>query len=287
MNVYCRGIATIRHKVTGEIYSIESDELDWDRVGADERQMGPEFQYQATVDHPELGTLTWSLWEYPVGAENYNETNTGGHELIEDFEYGLAHVPDEDVDDWVSYPPPTHPFSVYMTSYLQTSSFLAQHGSHDGTSLINRMLFSHQITALEAYLCDTLINSVMADKEAMKRLMIKDKDLAEKKFGLATIAEDPALVSKELNKYLRSVQYHNLPKVDFLYKTALQVKVLDLCGDKDKLFNAVSLRHDCVHRNGFDKDGKELGVFTKQFVQETADQIRHFVEQIQNAVMAT
>ena len=44
------------------------------------------------------------------------------------------------------------------------------------------------------------------------------------------------------------------------------------------------LRHDCVHRNGFDKDGNELKVFTKTFVQDTADLIKAFVESIEKAV---
>jgi hypothetical protein len=48
----------------------------------------------------------------------------------------------------------------------------------------------------------------------------------------------------------------------------------------------VLLRHDCVHRNGFDKDGNELKVFTKAFVQNTADLIKAFVESIEKAVRA-
>jgi hypothetical protein len=46
-----------------------------------------------------------------------------------------------------------------------------------------------------------------------------------------------------------------------------------LTQEKATLFKAVILRHDCVHRNGFDKDGNELKVFTKAFVQNTADLI--------------
>ena len=77
MQVYCKGTARIRHHATGEIYEIESDELDWDAVGGDERQMGSEIHYEATVEHPELGKLTWGLWEYPLGIESHHETNAG------------------------------------------------------------------------------------------------------------------------------------------------------------------------------------------------------------------
>ena len=105
MQVYCQRTARIRHSATGNIYEIESDELDWDAVSGDERQMGPEIHYEAMVDHPELGKLTWSLWEYPVGIENNHETNAGPHHVIEDFDYGLKHGEPEP-DEWLDYTVP-------------------------------------------------------------------------------------------------------------------------------------------------------------------------------------
>lgn len=75
MEVYCKGTARIRHHATGEVYEIESDELDWDAVGGDEREMGQEICYQTMVKHAVLGELTWGLWEYPVGIENHHVTN--------------------------------------------------------------------------------------------------------------------------------------------------------------------------------------------------------------------
>ena len=96
IDIYSRGIARIRHKTTGDVFEIEADELEWEAVGSEERQMGPENSYAAVVDHPELGQLTWSLWEYPVGMENMVETEVNGHELLEDIEFGLQHLPDDD-----------------------------------------------------------------------------------------------------------------------------------------------------------------------------------------------
>lgn len=95
MKPYCRGRARIRAGRSGPIYTIESLELDWEVVDASPRQMGTESHYQAVVDHVELGSLTWNLWEYPEGMENYSETDVGGNELISDFDYGLAHEPDD------------------------------------------------------------------------------------------------------------------------------------------------------------------------------------------------
>jgi hypothetical protein len=283
MEVYCRGVARIRHAATGEIFEIESDELDWDAVGGDERQMGPEIHYEAAIGHPELGDLTWGLWEYPVGIENHHITDVSKHEVIEDFDYGLEHGEPEP-DDWLDYEAPANPFRVFVDSYHHTGDLLAEHGGVRGDHLVNRMIFSQQITALEAYLGDTLLNEVMGDKAAMQRMIDKDADLAKEKFTLSEVSKEPGLVERKVRAHLREVMYHNLKKVDVLYNIALGVRILDLAADKASLFKAVLLRHDCVHRNGFDKEGNEIDVFTKAFVQETADLIKVFVESIQKAV---
>lgn len=96
ITIHAKGIARIRHKTTKEVFEVNADELDWELVGSDERQMGPENSYAAVVDHPVLGQLTWWLWEYPLGAENDIETNVGGHELIENIRFGIAYLPDDD-----------------------------------------------------------------------------------------------------------------------------------------------------------------------------------------------
>jgi hypothetical protein len=94
--VAATGTARIRHAETGEVFEIAAYELDFQAVGADERNMGPEVHHQADVEHPELGTLVWGLWEYPIGIQNMQETDVGEHELLEDISYGLEHEPDYD-----------------------------------------------------------------------------------------------------------------------------------------------------------------------------------------------
>lgn len=283
MEVYCSGVARIRHKVSGCIYEIETDELDWHAVGGDERQMGPEIYYAAVLEHPELGELKWGLWEYPIGIENYSSTEVGDHELIEDLNYGLEHerpAPEE----WTDFAIPADPFTVFMDSYHHTGDLLADIGKDDGSYLINRLIFSHQVTALEAYLGDTLWNVVASDADAMQRLIDGDDELSKQKYTLAEIRKEPVLVERKVREYLRSILYHNLAKVDVLYSIALGVEILNLTNKKADLFRTVMLRHDCVHRNGFDKDGLQLSTFTREFVSETAHVIRSFVECIEQAV---
>jgi hypothetical protein len=100
-----QGPALIKKGAAGRIYEINLNELDWNSVGGGERQMGYETHHQAVLEHPKLGTLTWSIWEYPDGVENFRETNVGKNKLVKDFEYGLEHE-DPGPDDWSVYPIP-------------------------------------------------------------------------------------------------------------------------------------------------------------------------------------
>ncbi len=97
--VATRGKARVRHATTGVVYEIEPDELDWQEVGAEDRDMGVEVSYSAQVEHPDLGPLTWWLWEYPMGMENDRETDVGPHELVENFSISLSDGSAEEEED--------------------------------------------------------------------------------------------------------------------------------------------------------------------------------------------
>lgn len=67
----------------GQKYFAECAELDWEQVGGSERGMGTEIEYEAQYYktchkcHNEM-SITFSCWEYPIGAENYRDTSSNG-----------------------------------------------------------------------------------------------------------------------------------------------------------------------------------------------------------------
>ncbi|WP_170326734.1 hypothetical protein [Ruegeria arenilitoris] len=101
MEIEATGSAIIRHAGTGEDYEIGADELEWELVSSQERGMGTETLYGATIYHPELGLLQWSISEYPPGAENYTMSDFGDHETLTNFSIELVHEP-EDQDKFES-----------------------------------------------------------------------------------------------------------------------------------------------------------------------------------------
>jgi hypothetical protein len=212
-------------------------------------------------------------WETKRGAITSTIGETGSYNLT-----------GHDAMLWIDRSIPDDPHLVFINSYEQSMSIIVDHCSEDGSNLINRMVFAQQVIALEAYLGDTLLKGVRDSKEAMMRLIAADKDLNAEKFTLANIAANADIVVEKVTAYLRSILYHNLPKVDFLYRAAFNVRVLGEKAEKDKLFKAINYRHDCIHRNGIDKEGKRLRVFTKAYVQEIAAVIRWLVDRIEREI---
>jgi hypothetical protein len=182
---------------------------------------------------------------------------------------GLAFYDGPDSDDWDEPEPPENAFSVFLGSHNETSAMLRENSMPlSGSNLMFRMLFAHQISAMEAFLADTAINEVNSKPEAMDRLLKEDKDLMKEKFDLAQIAADPNIVRKTVIEHLRSLMYHNLGRVNALYGTVFKMNLFRLL-DKDEvdtLMQAILYRHDCVHRNGYTKEGDKLTVFTPEYV---------------------
>lgn len=102
MPIYCNGKVQFRHLDGGVIHTIMPEEIEFEQVSSDEGQMGPKNTYAATYDHSDEqgreGRITWTLIEYPIGAQNWKETAFDKLKIIQDFDFGLepeAEAPNE------------------------------------------------------------------------------------------------------------------------------------------------------------------------------------------------
>lgn len=190
-------------------------------------------------------------------------------------------------DDWLNTDLPENPSGIFLDSHYHAGDILAEYGiggrgvlSHSAF-IINRMVFSQQVSALEAYLGDTLVQQVKQSQIATGKLLANDDELKDVKIGLAEIVISPDIVSKTVQAHLQKILYHNLAKVAVLYKIALDIDIWPDEVIKKGLFRAVQYRHDCVHRNGRDKDGNEQQVFTTEYVKEMLDAMSKLVRHIE------
>lgn len=283
MKIYCNGTAEIQHKETKEIYTFESDAISWDCVSGEERQMGPEYIYEAILEHPELGEIRWELSEYPAGVENYRDTSIlDKHTILKDFSFGLEHDENES-DDWLDNEVENNPFENFMKSYNDSLELVYIKTDKKNHPILYRMLYSQQVTALEAYLGDTLISKVNTNQKILQSLLEKDNEIKKFRYSLLEISANPNLIKEAVTHYLRSILYHNLKKVDSLYKNAFDFSPLSLASNPHKMLDIIHLRHDCVHRNGLNKEGDPHQI-TKEELLDVCNIIKDFVISIQKLV---
>lgn len=271
------------------------------------------FETNASFECPKCGEIAHVAIEVPEpnwsAAENFSDLNSegateavcsrcktefsayvtnsaGACEVVLD-DFPRVHVscdmaffsPEE--EDWLESETKGDSYAFFNESYRQAAQVLVEHGGETGAHMVNRMVFAQQISALEAYLGDTLMHGVEADKDALQRLIETDKELLSEKVTLAEIAKNPDLLKDRVKLHLRKVLYHNLQKVDFLYRTAFDIRILGSKEENTHLLQAIKHRHDCIHRNGMDQDGNRLTVFTPQYVQLTADRLKALVDRVQ------
>lgn len=142
--------------------------------------------------------------------------------------------------------------------------------------LFFRLLYVNVITAMETYLSDAFMNSVVPDKELMRRFVETTPEFKTEKISLSDVYKAAEEIEQRAKSYLVDVVWHNLGRVKPMYKAVLGVEFNNEIGD---LVKAVLKRHDIVHRNGKTKSGEDI-VLTKSDVTELVAKVECFVQDV-------
>ncbi|WP_243688436.1 zinc-ribbon domain-containing protein [Geotalea toluenoxydans] len=144
-----------------------------------------------------------------------------------------------------------------------------------------RMVYGSIITAMETYLCDAFFHKVTNDETLIEKLLTSTPEFRERKYAIADIIEWKKHTKKKVSDYLLDIVWHNLPKIELLYKNVLNVAFPK---DIEALHRSISIRHDLVHRNGRSKTGafhvirpKEIDILLQRvtsFVTVIDDQLK-------------
>ncbi len=142
-------------------------------------------------------------------------------------------------------------------------------------SILKRQIFIGAVTCMETYLSDAFINTILSKREFLKKFYSTYKDFKSRKICLSEIHDYIDKADQIAKVAMLEVLYHNLPKVNEMYKDTLDID-LPTFGDINK---AVSKRHDLVHRSGKTKDGDEILV-SQADVDQVINMIEDFVRKI-------
>lgn len=238
-------------------------------------------------------TRTHCKPEFPVHVQT---TANGCEVTLDEYPYTVVEadypfdtVPD---DDWYDQDVPVSPYDHFVDAHHHLGHLLAQVNEQgrdiqipsSSLAIVNRMVFTQAIAAMEAYLGDALKNGVLGDSAATRKMLVEDKELSKISISLADIAANPMIVRDAVAKYLSDQIYHKLTHVTERYRVAFGFSIWPNKDTADKLFAAVILRHDCVHRNGKDKAGNELTGITREYVNGILDAALALVVHIERSL---
>ncbi|KKZ88549.1 hypothetical protein [Rhizobium phaseoli] len=170
-----------------------------------------------------------------------------------------------DEPDWDDLPEPEpQPHDIFQAALKDWWSLLGKLGDkNSGSASVNRMLFSQLFSIFEAYLSDEIVGLAMRDTGIQKGIIGALPALKKQTVSLSIVVEKPNLVRDEVRGALQRVSFHNLPLVDSICASAIGKQLLPPSKEiRDHLANAVTARHDCVHRNGYDINGALISTIT-------------------------
>jgi hypothetical protein len=145
--------------------------------------------------------------------------------------------------------------------------------------MIYRMVYSHAVTLLEAFLGDT-IKSLVNESPKFFKNSRKIDELRKVKYSLEYLA-DTDLDAKGLTiKELSNILYHNIPKVKIMFELVLGQSI-DI--DISELNRIIKVRHDIVHRNGKTKDGEYISINLSDLF-EMIDHLETFSNELQGVI---
>lgn len=176
----------------------------------------------------------------------------------------------------------TNQLEVYKKVSTDIIQLLRQQHPKESKATLNNMLYAQVVTAIEAYLSSSFISTVMNSDELIRKLVETDPELAKRQFSLKEIFTQWNDLKVTLAKYLKDLIFHDLKKIKPMYQSVLDIDF----GDVGWLFKAILVRHDCVHRNGFNKDGVQNIISDENIIILVKD-ATHLVSYIEEYLIET
>lgn len=137
------------------------------------------------------------------------------------------------------------------------------------------MLHAHVVSALEHFLSTTFIHRVTNSDKLTRKLIETDPEFGNRKFSVNEIYAQHSNIRSTVAEYLKGIIFHDMRKVKPMYSEVLEYDFRDISW----LFKAVIVRHDCVHRAGYSKEGDAV-TLSIESINELVRNCRNIAESI-------
>lgn len=146
-------------------------------------------------------------------------------------------------------------------------------------SIVNNMIYGMFISAIEAYLWETVMYWAKEDINILYRLASKECD--EKKHKLFEVLLDTDKFRKELIEHFNTrVVWHRVDKLKPIIEYGLGIQLPDI----SFILKALNVRHDIVHRAGKNKNGVLLRI-SSDMLDDLKNNILSFVNAVERELM--
>ncbi len=216
-------------------------------------------------------------------SDGYVAAQIYDHEDVK-VDCGHAEMIEADEPDYDDLDIPEHPSAALSQTLIDVRTVLIATSGMYFTGTVHRMAFIQQFAALEAYLSDTLISQVIDKPAVLTKALTSIDELKDVRITLAEIHNDPNIVRRTVGSHLREILFHNFAKVSSIYQAALGFSLFPSKEVRDRMFRVLPSRHDCVHRNGKDKDGNERYEINEAFVLQVDTDMRAMLTWIEDGV---
>jgi hypothetical protein len=179
----------------------------------------------------------------------------------------------EHYDQWapVQYHPPDHyddlfdlpnfhradePLLGLVERLRQANAVLTLLGDANTKSLVEKLAFGAAISALEAFLWETMSYWVEHDSQVVENIITKIPRFRDEPMTLGQIYDRQKDLKAHVFTYLQNIVWHRWDQVSPLFTIGLGIEL-----DSTKVFqSAMVKRHDIVHRSGHDEDGIPINI---------------------------
>lgn len=171
--------------------------------------------------------------------------------------------------------------SKFHENFIATLSKLGHLNEERENQILQRMIYSNVITAMESYLSDTIKRTVLSRKAIKLRFIEKHKAFSEK-IKISEIFEYIEKIDKLVSDEIDKISFHNIVTVKNLYIDVLDCDFNHI--DVSRLIDYVSVRHDIVHRNGMKTNG-DLIELSQDDVTVMMDFVQSFIDGIESKMV--
>ncbi|MFM1001212.1 hypothetical protein WFK94_20465 [Yersinia enterocolitica] len=182
---------------------------------------------------------------------------------------------------WLKSNPHT---DIYASSISLLEGILDEGKNHTSETFY-KMQIAYCVTIMESCLGDMIKSIVLSDNRYRNNAIYHIEHLRKKEIKLVNLIDKEDVVGKSVQEYLTGILYHDITMVEKTYRAILKNDEYKQIETK-KIDALTKIRHDIVHRNGKNRDGKDVIEFNNSVYLDAFATTKDFLNEMKNMISA-